>query len=97
MLVREFIMNIFKKCDNKRSKEFRKVYVRGRCMNFSPKIINRFLGRNEEEQAEIEVSDNVICSEITAKQVNEWPRKWKLFASALSVKYVVLHRIGAAN
>ncbi|XP_050919536.1 uncharacterized protein LOC127137090 [Lathyrus oleraceus] len=49
-----------KECDNKRSKDFRKV-------------------------------------EITTKQVKEWPRKGKLFASALSVKYVVLHRIEAAN
>ncbi|XP_050890918.1 uncharacterized protein LOC127096383 [Lathyrus oleraceus] len=84
-------------CDNKRSKEFRKVYVRGRCVDFSPEIINRFLGRNEEEPAEIEVSDNVIYKEITSKQVKEWPRKGKLFISSLSVKYVVLHRIGAAN
>lgn len=60
MLVKEFIMNVSKECDNKRSKEFRKVYVRGRCVDFSPEIINRFLGRNEEEQAEVEVSDNVI-------------------------------------
>ncbi|XP_050901687.1 uncharacterized protein LOC127108275 [Lathyrus oleraceus] len=97
MLVKEFIMNISKDCDNKRRKEFRKVYVRGRCVDFFPEIINRFLGRNEEEQAEIEVSYNVICKEITAKQVKEWPRKGKLSASALSVKYVVLHRIGAAN
>ncbi|XP_050918943.1 uncharacterized protein LOC127136430 [Lathyrus oleraceus] len=97
MLVKEFIMNISKKCDNKRSKEFRKVYVRGRCVDFSPEVINRFLGRNEEEQAEIEVSENVICREITTKKMKEWPRKGKLSASALSVKYVVLHRIGSAN
>lgn len=32
MLVKEFIMNISKECDNKRNKEFRKVYVRGRCV-----------------------------------------------------------------
>ncbi|XP_050892009.1 uncharacterized protein LOC127097557 [Lathyrus oleraceus] len=97
MLVKEFILNISKECDNKWSKEFRKVYVRGRCVDFSPEIINRFLGRNEEEQVEVEASDNVICREITAKQVKEWPRKGKLSASALSVKYVVLHRIGVAN
>ncbi|XP_050914826.1 uncharacterized protein LOC127129746 [Lathyrus oleraceus] len=92
MLVKEFIVNI-----SKRSKEFRKVYVRGRCVNFSPKIINRFLGRNEEEQVVVEVYDNVIYREITTKQVKEWPWKQKLSASALSVKYAVLHRIGAAN
>lgn len=67
MLVKEFMMNISKECDNKRGKEFKKVYVRGRCMDFSPEIINRFLGCNEEEQAEIGVSDNDICKEITAK------------------------------
>ncbi|XP_050896340.1 uncharacterized protein LOC127103096 [Lathyrus oleraceus] len=60
MLVKEFIVNISNECDNKRSKEFRKV-------------------------------------EITAKQLKEWPMKGKLSTSALSVKYVVLHKIGAAN
>ncbi|XP_050874994.1 uncharacterized protein LOC127078596 [Lathyrus oleraceus] len=42
MLVKEFIVNISKECDNKRRKEFRKVYVRGRCVYFSPEIINKF-------------------------------------------------------
>ncbi|XP_050902793.1 uncharacterized protein LOC127115250 [Lathyrus oleraceus] len=65
MFVKEFFVNISKECDNKMSKEFRKVYVRGR--------------------------------EITAKQLKEWPRKWKLSAGCLSVKYAVLHRIEAAN
>lgn len=49
MLVKEFIMNISKECDNKRSKEFVKVYVRGKCVKFSPEIINRFMGISEEE------------------------------------------------
>ncbi|XP_050919429.1 uncharacterized protein LOC127136972 [Lathyrus oleraceus] len=82
-------------CDNKRSKEFRKVYARGRCVDFSPDVINRFLGRNEEENIEVEVFDNVIYGEITTKQLKEWPRKGKLSTSYLSVKYPVLHRIGA--
>lgn len=71
ILVKEFIVNNSNECDNKRSKEFRKVYVRGRYVDFSPEIINRLLGRNEEEQAEIEVSDNVMCKHIIAKQVKE--------------------------
>lgn len=71
IFVKEFIVNISKECDNKRSKDFRKVHVRGRSVDFSPKIINRFLRRNEEEQVEIEVSDNVIYREITTKQVKE--------------------------
>lgn len=43
----------------------------------------------------MELSDNVICKEITAKQVKEWPIKGKLSVGCLSVKYTVLHRIGA--
>ena len=43
------------------------------------------------------MTDNEICKEITAKQVKKWPIKGKLSAGKLSVKYVVLHRVGAAN
>lgn len=67
MLVKEFIVKISKECDNKRSKEFRKVYVRGKCVKFSPEIINRFMGSSEEEQDEAKVSDNIICRQITTK------------------------------
>lgn len=49
MLVKEFIVNISKDCNNKRSKEFIKVYVRGKCVELSLEIINRFMGRSEEE------------------------------------------------
>ncbi|XP_050915932.1 uncharacterized protein LOC127131031 [Lathyrus oleraceus] len=97
MLVKEFIMNTSKDCDSKMSKEYMKVYVRGECVEFSPEIINRFMGRSEEEQAKVEVTDIVVCREIIVKQVKQWPRKGKLSASRLSVKYVILHRIGDAN
>lgn len=56
-----------------------------------------FTSRSEEEQAEVEVSNNVICREITSKQVREWPREGKLSVGCLSVKYAVLHRIGVVN
>ncbi|XP_050890131.1 uncharacterized protein LOC127095494 [Lathyrus oleraceus] len=97
ILIKESIVNISKDNDNKRSKEFKKVYVRGNCVEFSPEIINRFMGRSEKEQAEVEVSDNIVCKEITTKQVSRWLRNDKLSTSKLSVKYDVLHWIGAAN
>lgn len=96
-LVKEFIMSIPTNCDNKKSKEYRKVYARGRCLEFSPEVTNMFMGRSDDEQAEVEVIDNTIYKEITAKKVSQWPRKGKLSVSKLSVKYIVLHRIGAAN
>lgn len=53
MLVKEFIVNIPRDCDNKKSKEYIKVYARGRCVEFSPEVINRFMGRCEDEQNEV--------------------------------------------
>ena len=43
MLVKELIVNISKECDNKMSKEFIKVYVRGKCVEFSLEIINKLM------------------------------------------------------
>ncbi|XP_050891404.1 uncharacterized protein LOC127096911 [Lathyrus oleraceus] len=83
MLVKEFIVNLSEECADGKSKEFRKVYVRGKCVNFSPSVINKYLGRPDEAQPELEV--------------RKWPLKGKLVASKLSVKYAILHKIGAAN
>ncbi|XP_050896289.1 uncharacterized protein LOC127103034 [Lathyrus oleraceus] len=87
MLVKEFIVNIPTDCDNKKSKEYKKVYVRG--VEFSPEVIYRFKGRCEDEQAEVEVTDNTIYKEIIVKHVSQWSRKGKLSDSKLSVKYTV--------
>ncbi|XP_050889871.1 uncharacterized protein LOC127095188 [Lathyrus oleraceus] len=95
--VKELMVNIPADCDKNKSKEFRKVFVRGKCVEFSPNVINRYMGRCEDEQPETKVTDNQVCKEITAKQVIQWPRKGKLSARKLSVKYAVLHRIGATN
>ncbi|XP_058733485.1 uncharacterized protein LOC131605106 [Vicia villosa] len=96
-LVKEFIVNLFEECVDGKSKEFRKVYVRGRCVTFSSTVINNYLGRYDEAQPEFEVSDYKVCQFITANQVKSWPLKGKLSASKLSMKYAMLHKIGAAN
>ncbi|XP_058764804.1 uncharacterized protein LOC131638269 [Vicia villosa] len=90
-------LNLVEECNDKRSKEFRKVYVRGKCVNLSSTVINNLLGRFDEAQPELEVSDNKICQVITANQVRSWPLKGKLSTSKLSMKYEMLHKIGAAN
>ncbi|XP_058777084.1 uncharacterized protein LOC131651435 [Vicia villosa] len=97
MLVKEFILDLSEDCADKRSKEFRKVFVRGKCVNFSSTVINNLLGRSDEAQPELEVFDNKVCQVITANQVRSWPLKGKLSASKLSMKYAMLHKIGAAN
>ncbi|MCI35634.1 envelope-like protein, partial [Trifolium medium] len=71
----EFLVNIPEDCDNPLSKEYLKVFVRGKCVEFSPTVINKFLERNEDPQPEVEVTDNDVCKEITANQVKVWPKK----------------------
>lgn len=39
VLVKEFIVNIPTDCDDNKVKEFRKVFVRGKCVEFSPNVI----------------------------------------------------------
>ena len=97
LLLRTFFVNIPVDCADHKSKEYRKMYVRGRCVKFSPAIIYRFMDRSEDDFCELEVTDNQVCRAITANQVSEWPMKNKLPVSKLSVKYAILHRIGAAN
>ncbi|XP_050876655.1 uncharacterized protein LOC127080377 [Lathyrus oleraceus] len=96
-LVKEFIVNIPEDISDKNNKEFCKVFVRGKCITFSPIVINKFLGRKNEGAGELEVTDNQVCREITARQVKVWPVKKHLPAGKLIVKYAILHKIGAAN
>ncbi|KAL5187072.1 hypothetical protein HKD37_05G012812 [Glycine soja] len=96
-LVREFIVNIPSDITNRKSDEYQKVFVRGKCVRFSPAVINKYLGRPTDGVVDITVYEHQIAKEITAKQVQHWPKKGKLSAGKLSVKYAILHRIGAAN
>ncbi|XP_050875114.1 uncharacterized protein LOC127078725 [Lathyrus oleraceus] len=96
-LAKEFVVTIPDGCDDAKSADYEKVYVRGNVVTLSPAVINKFLGRTEVPQVELEVTNNQVCKEIMAKQVRHWPIKGKLSAGKLSVKYAILHRIGTAN
>lgn len=96
-LVKEFVVNIPTDLDNPHSKWFGKVFVRSHEVTFLPSVINEFLGRSLQPQAELEDTDNQICREITGGQEKSWPVKGKLSAGKLSVKYVILHIIGTAT
>ena len=84
-------------CDGNKSAEYGKVYMRVSVVTFSPTVINNFIGRTDEPQAELEATDDQVCKEITTKQVRYWPNKGKLSGGKLSVKYVILHRIGTTD
>ncbi|XP_058733071.1 uncharacterized protein LOC131604658 [Vicia villosa] len=97
MLVKEFIVNLSQDCADGKAEDFHKVYVRRKCIDFSPTVVNLYLGRDDEAQPELEVTDNEVCKVITGGKVKKWPIKSKLSASLLNVRYALLHKIGAAN
>jgi hypothetical protein len=78
-------------------KRIRTRCFRGRKVKFSAAIINRYLGINEIDCVDAEISDNQVCKVITTNQVKVWPKKGKTSSGKLSVKYAILNRIGAAN
>ncbi|XP_058754108.1 uncharacterized protein LOC131627285 [Vicia villosa] len=93
----EFIVNLSQDCGDGRTDDFHKVYVRRKCIDFFPAVINLYLGRDAEAQPELEVTDNEVCNVITGGKVKKWPIKSKLSASLLNGRYALLHKIGVAN
>ncbi|XP_058783750.1 uncharacterized protein LOC131658478 [Vicia villosa] len=69
MLVKEFIVNLSQDCADGKTKDFHKVYVIRMCIEFSPTVVNLYLGRNDEAQPELEVTDNEVCKVITGGKV----------------------------
>ncbi|XP_057444148.1 uncharacterized protein LOC130736326 [Lotus japonicus] len=96
-LVREFIVNIPTECDDESSPEFRKAYVRGKCVNFSPEVVNEFLGRSPVAGTDEEPDLNRVAKTLTGKMVKKWPNKGLLPSGKLTTKYAILFKIGCAN
>ncbi|XP_057447863.1 uncharacterized protein LOC130739555 [Lotus japonicus] len=94
-LVREFIVNIPSDCEDESSEEFNKVFVRGKCVNLSPAVINEYLGRNSEAVVEGESDLNEVASVITGKLVKKWPKKGLLPSGKLTAKLIFLIGTGA--
>ncbi|MCI25855.1 envelope-like protein, partial [Trifolium medium] len=91
------MVNIGEDCDDPMSPEYKKVFVRGNCVEFSPVVINQFPGRSVEDVTEMEATDNEVCKTIIGNQVKQWPRKDKLPSKKLTVKYAILNKIAAIN
>ncbi|XP_057432490.1 uncharacterized protein LOC130725261 [Lotus japonicus] len=70
-LVKEFMVNLSVEVGLPESVEFRKVYVRAKCVEFSPAVINNALGRSAVEFVDEELSLDVVAKEITAGQVKK--------------------------
>jgi hypothetical protein len=96
-LVREFVVNLSEECAEEGSDDYHKVHMRGRTIDFSPTVINKFLERSTESESNKILSMDKIAEEITSGQAMQWPKKGLLPTSKLIVKYAILNRIGTAN
>ncbi|MCI17807.1 envelope-like protein, partial [Trifolium medium] len=94
-LVKEFLVNISEDCNDPMSPEYRKVYVRGRCNEFSADVINQFLGRSTEVVPEMKATYDEICMTLTNNQVRKWPGK--IPSVKLTAKYARLNKIVVIN
>ncbi|XP_058726094.1 uncharacterized protein LOC131597410 [Vicia villosa] len=65
-MVKEFVVNILVDCTVPGSQNFRKVYVRGKRVNFSPAVINMYLGRSGDEGCGLEGTDNQVPTNYTS-------------------------------
>ncbi|XP_057434404.1 uncharacterized protein LOC130727315 [Lotus japonicus] len=83
-LVKEFLVKLSEEVGLPKSVEFRKVYVRAKCVEFSHAVINKTLGRSDGEVVDEELSLDVIAKELTAGQVKKWPIKKLLSTGNLS-------------
>lgn len=72
-LVKEFVVNITADCNVSGSQEFIKVYVRGKCVKFSPVVINCYLGMSKDAVVVEDISFSDITNEINVGQVKNWP------------------------
>lgn len=74
-----------------------KTFVRGMHVNFSPAVINSFVGFSPILGVNMEGGLRIVVKEITGGVVRTWPRSGGVRASSLSFKYSVLHKIALRN
>ncbi|XP_057443264.1 uncharacterized protein LOC130735203 [Lotus japonicus] len=71
------------------SEEYRKVFVRGRCVNFSPIVVNEFLGRSTEAVIEGEPYLHEVARVLTEKLVKKWQKKGLLPSEKLTANVTI--------
>ena len=97
-LLSEFIVNLPNQIDDATSPNFQEVFVRNKCVEFSPKVIHEFLG-SQIPTAEDQMTTRIeLVKELSGgKDEKGCPKTGLYRASLLSSKYFVLHKIEIKN
>ncbi|GAA0184114.1 hypothetical protein LIER_31411 [Lithospermum erythrorhizon] len=96
-IVREFICNLNEDIVDPSNPMFQKVNMRGNVFKFSPVLINRHYGRQNEgiTGSTLKLAD--IIKTLIGNALLAWPTKGQLQASSLSLRYAVMHKVVIAN
>ncbi|XP_050939318.1 uncharacterized protein LOC127148928 [Cucumis melo] len=96
-LIREFIVNFPDEFNDPSSPNYQTVHIRGFTFVISPTVINGFLGNViDVDCSSSSPSTDVLASVLSGGTLSTWPVNG-IHAVALSIKYVILHKIGIAN
>ncbi|GAA0151328.1 hypothetical protein LIER_43140 [Lithospermum erythrorhizon] len=96
-IVREFIYNLSEDIVDPSSSMFHKVKLRGHVFNFSPSLMNKHYGRQNDGVTGSTLKLNDIIKTLIGGVFTEWPIKGHLQASILSLNYAVMHKVAIAN
>ncbi|GAA0151212.1 hypothetical protein LIER_09982 [Lithospermum erythrorhizon] len=83
--------------DDPESPNFQKVILRNYTIEFSPSIINAYFGRANGGKTGSKLKLYEIAKVLTGGAVYTWLDKGQIPSSRLSVKYVVLPKVGVVN
>uniref|UniRef100_A0A9I9EG69 Putative plant transposon protein domain-containing protein n=1 Tax=Cucumis melo TaxID=3656 RepID=A0A9I9EG69_CUCME len=96
-LIGEFIVNLPTDFNDLSSPDYQTVHIRGLKFKISPVVINGFLRNNVgSDYSPSNPSNEVLASVLTGWTLSSWPVNG-IHAVALSVKYVILHKVDIAN
>lgn len=96
-VVLEFYANMSKSMSDTTSDNAYLSYVRGHLFAFSPYVISRYLNHVPTTEAMVPFDMNEVVTELTKGKVTVWNGKRGLKASALTLKYSILHKLGRKN
>uniref|UniRef100_A0A9I9EBZ4 Putative plant transposon protein domain-containing protein n=1 Tax=Cucumis melo TaxID=3656 RepID=A0A9I9EBZ4_CUCME len=96
-LIREFIVNLPANFNDPSSLDYQTVHIKGFKFTISPTVINGFLGNVVSINfSPSSSSTDILASVLSGGILSSWPVNG-IPAVALSVKYVILHKIDIAN
>ncbi|TYK21311.1 F5J5.1 [Cucumis melo var. makuwa] len=96
-LIREFIVNLPDDFNDPSRQNYQTVHIRGFKFTISPAVTNGFLGNVIAlDFSPSSPSTDVLTSVLFGGTLSSWPVN-DIHVAALSVKYVILHKIGIAN